>query len=234
MNEIKVGDKFLSNGVEVEIVCVTGKINDQPIIDNYASSYTINGHYFVGDRKSVYDLQAIPVKIEEGIKFRGPEYREEFIRLRDAGRKFELEYQGRWSPKVDDIFHGTTPYRLIPQCLDAVGNPLKVGDRVRLDGIDQTITDISNGLVETDTMTSGSQACRLLKTIKRPLCVNDLDKAPCPMFLKDGDRIRPMWNETKVWFNGYSRNYNALEEYQWRPSADKPWGPCEINEEVLA
>jgi hypothetical protein len=228
---IEVGQKFLSAGVEVEIVCVTGKTQGYPVIDNYGDIHTLDGLCREDDD---YRLQPIPVMITEGVEFSGPEYRKEFEGLAAAGREFGFEGQHGWTTAGDPVFTPYRRYRLLPQHLDANGNPLNVGDRVECEGTRFTISAFHNDDYAMIDGKFGSliDRCRKLQTVKRPLCADDLDKAPCPQMLRDGIRGYPMWCEKCFWFNGCRRDYDDLEEFQWRPSSGQPWGPCEVTEEV--
>lgn len=234
--EIKVGQKFLSRGREVEIVCVTGKKPNYPIIDDYSECYTEDGCFFDDQTDESLDLQPIPATITEGIEFCGEQYRAEFERLVAEGREFELLNISEWVLSRPEFFNDIT-YRLLPQHRDAVGNPLKVGDRVecqfsRFRG-EIVRFDDGRAYFKNDHFVDLGY-CRKLKTVTRPLRLDDLEKAQCPMMLCSGVRVSPVWTEKYVWVNAYRRGYDELEDIQWRPSADKPWQPCEVAEEVFA
>jgi len=245
MKDIKVGQKFLSGGSEVEIVCVTRRHDHFPVVvigcaTGDLSVFTTEGKYFY-DRDDVRDLRPLPATITEGVEFSGPEYREEFERLVKEGRLFQFKNKttGDWCSRSDDSDSLTNndTYRLIPQHTDAVGNVLKVGDRVECDGNRYEITgfDETSPVAYLQGGIRGSlKSCRKLKTVNRPLRADDLDKAPCPQFMKDSVRGFPMWTTAYMWFNDRRFKYDELESCQWRPSADQPWGPCEVEEEVLA
>ena len=229
---IEVGQKFLSDGLEVVIISVTGKVEQYPVIDDYGDRFGLDGQHEVHRR---LNLQPSPVVITEGVEFSGEQYRAEFERLVADGREFEIEIPNtsRWVPST--AFESPLTYRLLPQHRDANNNPLKVGDRVRVDGVDGTITEFDGDVASTDRMTFGLRACRKLATRTRPLCAADLDKAPCPQFIYHGVRGFPAWCALYVSCNGWRFNYSRLvDECNWRPSSDQPWGPCEVEEEVLA
>lgn len=289
VKDIKVGQKFLSNGVEVEIVCVTGKKSRYPIIDNYGDCYTPDGRRFA-DIADSHDLQPIPVKIEEGVKFSGEQYRAEFERLVAEGREFEFLQSGRWNKKDSDSFYELTTYRLMPQkitipegepfriisdamrreCLrlqdeeernfvcdtglkspdlvfgnntasytllpqhrDAVGNPLKFGDRVECRNSRFTVSAVDGQILINEFGNPMRPSdCRKIKTRTRPLCADDLEKSPHPMFRSSGHVFNPDWSEHGVQVSVMSLLWTDLDDYEWRPSADQPWGPCEVTEEV--
>ena len=172
---IEVGQKFLSDGLEVVIISVTGKVEQYPVIDDYGDRFGLDGQHEVHRR---LNLQPSPVVITEGVEFSGEQYRAEFERLVADGREFEIEIPNtsRWVPST--AFESPLTYRLLPQHRDANNNPLKVGDRVRVDGVDGTITEFDGDVASTDRMTFGLRACRKLATRTRPLCKADLDKAP--------------------------------------------------------
>ena len=238
---IKVGQKFLSNNTEVEIVCVTRRNDHFPVVaigcatgDLSVFTFTNEGKYLY-DRDNARDLRPIPVTITEGVEFSGPEYRDEFERLVREGRQFEYLAGDHWLKKDNGSFYELTTYRLVPQHTDANGNVLKVGDRVEYGDYRLTIARFNGTKIEfQESGWNFCSQCRKLKTVKRPLCANDLDSAPCPQVLRDGVRGYPMWADFFLWFNGRRFKYDELESCQWRPSADKPWGPCEVEEEVLA
>jgi len=298
---IKKGQKFLSGDETGEVVSITRK-NSRCVVWIGEISGDIRLFHSDGKvdcgRVDNYDLQPIPVKIEEGVEFSGEQYRAEFERLVAEGREFEIEIPNTsyWTPS--SAFESTHTYRLLPQkiiipegepfritsldmrneCLrlqneegrvfecsgnrpdggflfvnfcveyillpqhrDANGNPLKVGDRVECrGGMRMKIASIENGMViDAKYNSENIEHCRLLKTVTRPLCAADLDKAPCPMFLTNDDgrtRVNIDWDERGVFLyaGSYPQEWNQLKDYQWRPSADQPWQTCEVTDEVLA
>lgn len=236
VKDIKIGQKFLSRGREVEIVCVSGKSPNYPVIDDYGDSYTENGCFYDYKTDDSFDLQPIPATIVEGVEFSGEQYRQQFNELVEAGREFECDEFGEWvKDKNPGRFDGGITYRLISQHRDAVGNPLKVGDRVECEyGRAEIIKFLNQRAFFKEFGWKYCYHCRLLKTVTRPLRLDDLEKAPCPMMLCSGVRVSPVWTEKYVWVNAYRRGYDELEDIQWRPSADKPWQPCEVAEEVFA
>lgn len=240
--EIKVGQKFLSRGDVVEIICVTGKSQNYPVIDDYGRTYSKDCLFDYRVENHDRDLKPLPVVIQEGVEFSGEQYREEFERLVKDGREFEFYNGLSWSPKKDDQFRAHAKYILIPQHTDANGNVLKVGDRVEARGYRLTIKDFEDR--EIARFQEGGwerlNECRLLTTRTRPLCAADLDKSPCPMLkMHDGkkSRVHADWDVDGVYPYAGGRLLTWLDlqesDHQWRPSADQPWQPCEIEEEVL-
>jgi hypothetical protein len=94
---IEVGQKFLSCGKEVEIVCATGKRPGFPVIDNYGDTYTLDGECREDDD---CDLQPLPVAIHEGVEFCGPEYHAEFERLRAKVAEMEKQQSNGCDPEL--------------------------------------------------------------------------------------------------------------------------------------
>jgi len=246
---IEVGQKFLSDNVTVVIRYVDGHCRERPIgaetPDGGVRLFAANGRFSNNDNYHGYDLQPLPVVITEGVEFSGEQYREEFERLAKEGRTFQIRIaNGEWVPCRSE-FYSDLLYRLVPQRTDAVGNVIKVGDRVECvvaserhglclgDRATVTVLDRENVTVSGYGCSFPTNYFRKLATRKRPLCADDLDKAPCPQVLRDGVRGYPMWAEGFIWFNGCRFKYDELDCYQWRPSSDQPWGPCEVTEEVL-
>lgn len=186
----------------------------------------------------------IPITITEGVEFSGEAYRSEFERLVKEGREFEIFANGEFRPIVSGNYVDGAVYVMLPQHRDANGNPLKVGDRVEDSrGRRFAICRFSTlGLaIDANGNSETLKNCRLLTTRTRPLCLKDLEKAQHPMFLDNEDpdqlRIYPQWVKSGVylyWETMETWESLAKSRYQWRPSADKPWGPCEVTEEVLA
>lgn len=236
---IKVGQKFLSNGVPGAIISVTIDSPEYPVLwlsadGKYARYFMDDGYYSETKKASECDLQPIPAKITDGVEFCGEQYRAEFERLVAEGREFELLNISEWVLSRPEFFNDIT-YRLLPQHRDAVGNVLRVGDRVECEyGRAEIIKFLNQRAFFKEFGWKYCYHCRLLKTVTRPLRLDDLEKAQCPMLLCSGVRVHPVWTEKHVWVNAYRRGYDELEDVQWRPSADQPWKPCEVTEEVLA
>ena len=188
---------------------------------------------------SRYPYRLLPVTITEGVEFCGPEYREEFERLAKEGREFEFRNREEWAASRPE-FYTDIPYRLLPQHPDANGNVLKVGDRVQgRHEMRITIARFENGLA-IDENENGEYLvhCRKLTTKTRPLCEADLMQHRTALFrCKNGENHfhATQFCETEVWIGFADITYAYLQEkWEWSPSADQPWGPCEVTEEVLA
>lgn len=241
---IEVGQKFLSDGEVVEIISVTRKHKSFPVVavgdtTGNVSVFSTEGKYF-HDRDNDRDLQPIPVVITEGVEFCGPEYRDEFERLVKAGRKFEVRIaNGEWIPCRPE-FHSEPLYRLVPQHADANGNALKVGDRVQGRHATRiTIARFENGLAIDENENSEYLVhCHKLTTRKRPLCADDLMANRTALFRYDeGQFIYPIssFDIAFAYLDDTPHEYRYLQEkWEWSPSAGQPWGPCEVEEEVLA
>lgn len=237
---IEVGQKFLSSSTEVEIVCVNGKRPNHPVIDNYGDCYTKSGEIDPSDYGHYCDLQPIPAAITEGVEFSGEAYRAEFERLVKEGRELEVGCGAEWNPIVLTHFEPALTYRLVPQHLDSAGNPLKVGDRVetqfrRFRG---EIVRFDNGRAYFGNETfCDLQFCRKLTTKTRPLCAADLMRYRTALFRAAGGEKTfgsDEFDAVCARIAGRSMSYEYLQsKFEWSPSADKPWGPCEMEEEVL-
>lgn len=202
---IEVGQKFLSGNDEFVVRFIDGKQSGRPVCAE-SSTGTIRLFTLEGmfdQGLGMFDLQPLPIVITESVEL----------------------------------------YRLVRQHTDANGNVLKVGDRVEFAGRRRaTITNIANGSLVIDDDVVRCSHCRKLTTRKRPLCEDDLDKAPCPMFKICDDGATPRkvcagWDQNGIYpyADGEMLTWIELQgsSHQWRPSADQPWQPCEVTEEVL-
>ncbi len=240
---IQRGQKFLSKDEVGEVVSITRK-NIRCVVWIGEISGDIRLFHSDGKvdcgRVDNYDLQPIPATIEEGVEFCGEQYRSEFERLTKEGREFEfvnsddqLELNGKLS------FSAGIVYRLLPQHRDVVDNPLTVGNRVEYRNTRCTVSAVDGQILINEFGNPMRPSdCRLLTTRKRPLCKKDLEKASHPSFLNSfGSLLWPTFaGDVEVIFGHDSFKYQTMIDrgYQWRPSADQPWQPCEVTEEVLA
>lgn len=179
----------------------------------------------------------LPATITEGVEFSGEAYRAEFERLMKDGRDFDRLGDNSWDHAGSADFSPDNQYRMRPQHRDAVGNPLKVGDRVdteygrgiilRFDGKKAVFDDFG---------WKYCHECRKLTTRTRPLCVDDLMQHRTALFKKNDMALGvDGFHDQCVFFGNTPQTYSDLQrEWQWSPSADQPWGPCEVTEEVLA
>lgn len=188
------------------------------------------------DEEGTYRM--LPIAIEEGVEFSGEAYRAEFERLVKEGREFEY-FSYRWKKKSGDKFSSSTRYRLLPRHLDANGKPLKVGDRVECDGERFTIESFHTQYALRDSQSGYLlRDCRKLTTRTRPLCADDLMKHRTAFFRIN--KMRPVFcalafDDKTIWLSERRVPYLELQrDWEWSPSADHDWQPCEVTEEVLA
>lgn len=203
--------------------------------------FTRNGELkiwcFGGGDKDNYRM--LPLTITEGVEFSGEAYRAEFERLlKIEGREFEV--RGSDNVLIPLGFIDYVPhckYVLLPQHRDADGNPLKAGDRVQMLNSSDTITGFNGRFAQFADGTSWpAEKCRKLTTRTRPLCADDLMKHRTALF-----RMAKTWSAFSVDgfdneaanFRSHRATYHDLQNnWEWSPSADQPWGPCEVTEEV--
>jgi hypothetical protein len=247
MSEIKlpivVGQKFLSGNDEFVVRFIDGKQNGRPVCAENSTGtlriFTLEGEFNQGH--GMFDLQPIPVvAITEGVEFCGPEYADGFKELVEAGREFEIKTSDdQWVNRGSRKYETICTYRLVPQHLDANGNALKVGDRVTdYRGRKFEIWEIVNLLaVDVNGSSEYLTNCRLLTTIKRPLCAADLMANRTALFkIAESEYAYAIegFDSFRVSAGGQRFTYLSLQEkWEWSPSADQPWQPCEVEEEVL-